>query len=308
LQKKNKAVFRGKQSLMVLLSFVPRWMALTRAVSIMAIAGVLVPLLAGHLLAVPRAVTPRRIISLVPNITEELYDLGVQERLIGVTTYCQRPQEAQSKEKVGAVVEVNVERIISLQPDLIIASPLTDHKQIQKLRAVGLRVEVFQPSHDFKGLCNEFLRLGRLVGAEHKAQAIVKRAEEAVAGIAAKVRKRPAPRVFVQIGTRPLVAVGRDSFLDDCVAFAGGVNIAHEVKTSVYSREEVVRKDPDIILVAQMGLAGEEEKAAWMKYKTIKAVQGGRIYIVDPYRFCSSTPLNFIESVQELARLFHGSV
>ena len=283
-------------------------MAVARGVIIFAIAGVLVSLLPGHLLAAPRDTTPRRIISLVPNITEELYDLGVQDRLIGVTIYCQRPPEAQSKERVGAVVEVNVERIISLQPDLIIASPLTDHKQIQKLRAVGLRVEVFQPSHDFKRLCDDFLQLGRLVWAEHKAQAIVKRAEEQVAGIAARVRKLPAPRVFVQIGTRPLVAVGKDSFLDDCVAFAGGVNIAHEVKTSVYSREEVVRRNPDIILIAQMGLAGEEEKAAWMRYKTIKAVQRGRIYIVDPYRFCSPTPLSFIESVQELARLFHGSV
>jgi ABC-type Fe3+-hydroxamate transport system substrate-binding protein len=251
---------------------------------------------------------PRRIISLVPNITEELYDLGVQDRLIGVTTYCQRPPEAQSKERVGAVVEVNVEKVINLQPDLIIASPLTDHKQIEKLREVGLTVEIFPRTHDFKGLCAEFLRLGRLVGAEHKARAIVKRAEQKVTGIAAGAQKLPAPRVFVQIGTRPLVAVGNDSFLDDCVSFAGGVNIAHDVKTSVYSREEVVRKDPDIILVAQMGLTGEEEKRGWMKYKAIKAVQEGRIYVIDPYRFCSPTPLSFIESVQELARLFHGSV
>jgi iron complex transport system substrate-binding protein len=252
--------------------------------------------------------TPRRIISLVPNITEELYDLGVQDRLIGVTTYCQRPPEAQSKERVGAVAEVNVEKIINLQPDLIIASPLTDHKQMQKLRGVGLKVEIFQASHDFKGLCAEFLRLGSLVGTEHKAQEIVKQAEEEVTAIAARERRLPAPRVFVQIGTRPLVAVGGDSFLDDCVAFAGGVNIAHDVKTSVYSREELVSKDPDIILVAQMGLTGKEEKRGWMKYKSIKAVQTGRIYVVDPYRFCSPTPLSFIESVRELARLFHGSV
>jgi ABC-type Fe3+-hydroxamate transport system substrate-binding protein len=279
-----------------------------RYIGAMLLCGVCALVALNHVFAAPSSRVPRRIISLVPNITEELYDLGVQDRLIGVTTFCQRPPEAQSKERVGAVVEVNVERIISLQPDLIIASPLTDHKQIQKLRAVGLRVEVFQPAHDFKRLCDDFLQLGRLVGAEHKAREIVKRAEEQVVGIAARVQKLPAPRVFVQIGTRPLVAVGKDSFLDDCVAFAGGVNIAHEVKTSVYSREEVVRKDPDIILVAQMGLAGKEEKAAWMRYKAIKAVKRGRIYIVDPYRFCSSTPLNFVESVQELVRLFHGSV
>jgi ABC-type Fe3+-hydroxamate transport system substrate-binding protein len=265
-------------------------------------------LISGHSLALSGPSTPRRIISLVPNITEELFDLGVQDRLVGVTTYCQRPPEAQRKERVGAVVEVNVERIISLQPDLVIASPLTDHRQIQKLRDIGLRVEVLPPPYDFKGLCDAFLQLGRLVGREEKAREINKRAREALQRIQGEVKGSLVPRVFVQIGARPLVAAGGDSFLDDCVAFAGGANIAHGVKTSVFSREEVVQRDPDVILIAQMGLAGEGEKGAWMKYKTIKAVQGQRIYIVDPYRFCSPTPLSFIESVRELVRLFHGGV
>jgi ABC-type Fe3+-hydroxamate transport system substrate-binding protein len=85
------------------------------------------------------------------------------------------------------------------------------------------------------------------------------------------------------------------------------MNIAHEVKTSVYSREEVVRKNPDIIIIAKMGMAGEQEKGAWVKYKTIRAVQTKRIYTVDPYRFCSPTPLSFVEQVKELVRLFHGA-
>ena len=78
--------------------------------------------LLSHALALPAPSIPRRIISLVPNITEELFDLGVQDRIVGVTTYCQRPLEAQSKERVGAVVEVNVEKVISLRP--IWSSPL----------------------------------------------------------------------------------------------------------------------------------------------------------------------------------------
>jgi iron complex transport system substrate-binding protein len=244
---------------------------------------------------------------LVPNITEELYLLGVQDRIVGVTTYCQRPPEAQHKERVGDVVEVNVEKILSLRPDLVIASPLTDQRQIQKLRDLGMRVEIFQPPEDFEGLCNGFLELALLVGGEQKSREIVTQASRDIDYMKGKVKGLPRPRVFIQIGEKPLVAAGGDSFIDDIVAFAGGVNIAHEVKTSVYSREEVVKRNPDIILIAKMGIAGEREKAQWATYTTIRAVQTDRIYTVDPYRFCSPTPLSFVESVRELVRLFHGT-
>ena len=261
----------------------------------------------GDVLALPEASAPQRIVSLVPNITEELYLLGAQDRIVGVTIYCRRPPQAQSKERVGAVVEVNVEKILSLQPDLIIASPLTGHKQIQKLLDLGVRVEIFQAPQDFKGLCAGFLELAQLVGREQVAQEIIKRATEALDSIKGKVRGLSRPRVFVQIGARPLVAAGGDSFINDFIVFAGGLNIAHEVKTSTYSREEVVRRNPDIILIAQMGLAGEGEREQWVQYTTIRAVQTGQIYVVDPYRFCSPTPLSFVDQVKELVRLFHGA-
>ncbi len=260
-----------------------------------------------HVLAFSAPAAPNRIISLVPNITEELFDLGMEDRIVGVTTYCQRPPEAQSKERVGTVVEVNVEKILSLQPDLVIASPLTDHKQLQKLQAVGIRVEVFQPPHGFKALCDNFAQIAHMVGREERAREIIQQAERELATIKGKVKGLPKPRVFVQIGERPLVAAGGDSFIDDFVNCAGGVNIAHEAKTSVYSREVVVRQNPDIIIIARMGMAGEQEKATWVKYKTIRAVQTKRIYTVDPYRFCSPTPLSFVEQVKELVELFHGS-
>ena len=262
-------------------------------------------LVLSHAAAFPVNSTPRRIISLVPNITEELFDLGVQDRLVGVTIYCRRPPEAQSKELVGTVVEVNVEKILGLQPDLVIASPLTDHKQLQKLQAVGIRVEVFPPPRDFKAMCVNFSQIAHMVGREERAREIIQQAERELDTIKEKVRAQLKPRVFVQIGEKPLVTAGGDSFIDDFVSSAGGVNIAREIKTSIYSREEVVRRNPDIIIIAQMGMTGEREKAAWMKYKTIRAVQTNRIYMVDPYRFCSPTPLSFVGQVRELVRLLH---
>ena len=260
-----------------------------------------------HTLALAESPLPQRIVSLVPNITEDLYLLGAQDRIVGVTSYCQRPPEAQNKERVGAVVEVNVEKILNLRPDLVIASPLTDQKQIEKFRDLGMRVEIFQAPRDFDGLCAGFLEIARLVGREGEGREIIKYAQGELAQIKEKVKGLPRPKVFVQIGEKPLVAAGGDSFIDDFVAFAGGVNIAHEVKTSVYSREEVVKKNPDIILIAKMGMVGEREKKQWATYTTIRAVQTDQIHTVDPYRFCSPTPLSFVESVRELVRLFHGT-
>ncbi len=264
-------------------------------------------LILDHCLALTAPSNPRRIVSLVPSITEELYLLGVQDRIVGVTIYCRRPQEAQSKERVGTVVEVNVEKIVNLRPDLVIASPLTDHKQLQKLQAVGIGVAVFPPPRNFKALCDNLLQIANMVGREEQARAIIRQAEGELAIIKGKVKELPKPRVFVQIGEKPLVAAGGDSFIDDFVNCAGGVNIAHEVRTSVYSREEVVRKNPDIIVIAKMGMAGEQEKGSWKQYKTIRAVQSNKIYFVDPYLFCSPTPLSFVEQVKELVRLFHGA-
>jgi ABC-type Fe3+-hydroxamate transport system substrate-binding protein len=250
--------------------------------------------------------SPRRIVSLVPAVTEELYLLGVGDRVVGVTTYCQRPPEAQQKERVGTVVDVNVEQIIDLRPDLVIASPLMDHKQVQKLRDIGVRVEIFQPPQNFEGLCAGFLRLAQLVSREGEAQEIIKRAEGELVFIKGKVKGLTRPRIFAQIGAKPLFTAGGDSFIDDFIVFAGGINIARDDKTSVYSREEVIRRNPDIILIVTMGITGEKEKATWLRYKTVNAVKNRRIYTVESYRFCSPTPLSFVETVKELVRLFHG--
>lgn len=258
--------------------------------------------LAGGAAAAP----PQRIVSLVPNITEELYLLGAGDRLVGVTTYCRRPPEVQRKEKVGTVIEVNVEKIVQLSPDLVIASPLADHRQVNKLRNLGLLVQVFPPPRDFVELCDSFIQLAKLVGKGAKGEQIVQEAQEEMAVIRDRARGLPRPRVFVQIGERPLVTAGGDSFIDDAVAAAGGENICHHLRTGVVSREEVVKQDPDIILILQMGVSGKKEREAWMRYKTIKAVKAGRVYLVNPTRLCSPTPLSFIEEVRVLMRLFHG--
>jgi iron complex transport system substrate-binding protein len=242
---------------------------------------------------------------LVPTVTEELYLLGAGDKIVGVTVYCQRPPEAQTKEKVGTVIDANIEKIIELRPDLVIGSPLTDHKQIRKLRGLGLRVEIFDAPTDFRGLCKGFLTLSRLVGKEQKADEVLETTKKELEAVKKGIEGVAKSRVFVQIGANPLFTADRASFINDLIECAGGINIASDAKTGIYSREEVIKRNPDTILIVTMGIVGEREKEVWLKYKTIDAVKNSRIFSLDSYRVCSPTPVSFVQTVKDLARLFH---
>ena len=173
----------------------------------------------------------QRIISLSTTATEELYILGVQDRLVGCTIYCNRPKEAEKKEKVGTVMKADLERVISLKPDLVIASGLSDPKQMEKLKSLGINVAYFSAPLSFSQLCDDFIRLGSLVGKEKKAKGIVNKAKKRVEKIRKETGALSKPRVFIQIGTKPLWTVPGETLQNDFIRFSGGINIAAEAKT-----------------------------------------------------------------------------
>lgn len=248
---------------------------------------------------------PKRIISLGPSITENLYLLGAEDKLIGTTTYCVRPSQARQKEKVGTILEINSEKIISLEPDLVIATPLTNQKTVDNLKDSGINVFKFSRSMNFAQICGQFKELAALVGKERLAEEIIAEAQKKVEFIRQESKDLGQVKVFVQVGIKPLFTVTADSFLNDFIELSGGVNIAKDARIGIYSREEVIRKNPDVIIIVTMGIAAEKEKQAWGKYKTLSAAKTGRIHIVDQYEFCSPTPLSFIESLEEVFRILH---
>jgi iron complex transport system substrate-binding protein len=248
---------------------------------------------------------PQRIVSLGPSLTEELYLLGVEDSIVGVTVYCNRPEEAQKKEKVGTAIKVDVEKIISLRPDMVLATTLSDRDQIEKIGSLGVNVVTFTPCRDFQEICKQFLKLGKIVGEEEKARDIVGQVRDRVASVNNKVRYLTKPKVFVQIGAKPLYTVTEDSFIQDIISLAGGMNIAHDAKTGLFSREEVISRNPDVVIIVTMGIVGEEEKRIWERFKALKAVQNKRVYIIDSHKICSPTPLAFVESLEEITSFLH---
>ena len=248
--------------------------------------------------------SPQRIISLAPSLTDELYLLGVEDKISGVTTYCLRPASAQKKEKVGTVTDVNIEKIVSLKPDLVLTTSLTNPKAIERLKNLGIKTVNFPQAENFTQLCAQFLELGKLLGREREAEEITKKAKERADVIKEEVRKLSKPKVFIQIGVRPLFTATNRSFLNDFIEFAGGINIASRAKAGLYSYEKVLQSNPDIIVIAAMGITGEEKKV-WEKYKSLNAVKNKRIYIIDSDKFCSPTPISFTEALEEIVGILH---
>lgn len=251
---------------------------------------------------------PQRIISLGPSITEELYLLGVGNKIVGVTTYCQRPPQAQEIEKIGTVIEVNLEKVISLQPDLVLATSLTNLKAKEKLKNLRIRVITFPSAKNFSEICEQFLELGKIVGREKEAEEIVYRSKKTVSAIKQKVKGLPKPKVLVQVGAKPLWVAPKESFINDLIEIAGGINIGPSGENGLLSREEVLKQNPDIIIITTMGIVGKEEINIWQKYNTISAVRNNKIYIVDSKKFCTPTPISFIESLEEMFNILHSGV
>jgi iron complex transport system substrate-binding protein len=248
---------------------------------------------------------PKRIVSLSPAITEALYVLGLEDSIVGVTIYCQKPPQAQRKEKIGTLMEPDMEKIVSLKPDLVLAMSLTSPKEIQKLKNLGLKVVMFQIPQDFNLLCEFFLQLGRVVGKEKDSQRLIKEAKGHVSEIARKVASLPKPKVLIQIGSKPLFVATKKYFINDYIQFAGGTNIFHDAGLGSVSMEEVIKKNPDIIIIATMGISGENERNIWKRFTTIEAVSKNKVYIVDPDRLCSPTPVSFAGYLAEIVTLLH---
>jgi iron complex transport system substrate-binding protein len=251
---------------------------------------------------------PERVISLSPIITETIYLVGAQDRLVGNTTYCNMPEAAQKKEKIGSVIQMNVEKIIRLKPDLVIASALSREKQLKILEKMAIPVMRAKNPVTFEQMCQMTLDLGQRLGCGDQALTIVNDARKKANTILQQTRRFDKPTVFLQIGIKPLHSANKEMFINEYIRYGGGINIAAHEGTGVFSREKVLAVNPDIILIATMGSskkAGKMEREKWLRHTSMKAVQTGRVYVLDPEMICSPTPTTFVSALADIAPLLH---
>ncbi|MCM8833479.1 MAG: helical backbone metal receptor [Candidatus Omnitrophica bacterium] len=244
---------------------------------------------------------PERIVSLSPAITEDIFILGQGDKIVGNTIYCTRPEKAKYIEKVGNVIDVNVEKIYSLRPDIVFATNLTNPKDVKKLKELGINILVFSYPENFKKLCDDFIEIGKLIGREKKAREIVEKVKKELEEIKKQTQKSEKQKILVQVGTKPLWVAGKESFINEIIEFAGGINVIE--KGGIYSYEQIIKLNPDLIIITLMGIDGEEEKKNWKKYIIINAVKNDKIFLVESDKICSPTPISFVEVVKEIQNL-----
>jgi len=254
------------------------------------------------------AANGQRIVSLGPTNTENVFLLGAGDRLVGNTRYCVRPVAARQKAKIGSVMEVSVEKIISLQPDLILATAFTLPDQVKQLQRIGYQVVRLQRPTSFVEICQQFIELGRLLDLEEHAREIVIKAQNDVSLIKNRVAGLPPQHVFLQIGTTPLFGSTPESFTHDFIRLAGGINILADQGRGTTNTEKIIARNPDLIIIAIMGsesgIAAEEQRK-WQQVPIIKAMQAKRIHVINPNLVCSPSPATFAQTLGVIAELIH---
>jgi iron complex transport system substrate-binding protein len=261
---------------------------------------------AGRRMVVPD--TPKRVVALAPSITEIIFSLGRQDRLVGVTQFSDYPPEAQQLPKVGTYVHLDLEKIVSLTPDLCIAvkdgNPID---VVRRLEDIGIPVYAVDP-RGFSSVMDAVARIGQVMNAVDEAGRLVgdmKQRIERVSTLAAKAAHQP--RVFFQIGISPIVAVGSGTFINELIVTAGGKNLsAGETAYPRYSTEQVLALSPEVLIITSMTRGGmfAKIKAQWESWPQMPAVQNHRIHVVDSDLFDRPTP-RMVAGLEYLFALIH---
>jgi iron complex transport system substrate-binding protein len=251
---------------------------------------------------------PNRVVALAPSVTEIIFALGRQNRLVGATRFSDHPEAANKLPKVGSYIHLDVERIVALQPDLCIGikdgNPLAVVKQLDQ---IGIPVYAINPI-DLKTVMQSVSAIGMLMNAEQEARRIVTGMQTRIDQIGTQVAtSEKRPKVFFQIGISPIVSVGTATFIHELIVMAGGTNVsAGSTPYPRYSKEQVIDLAPDVIVISSMARKAifEKVKAEWQQWPVIPAVTQNAVYIAPTNLFDRPTP-RLVDGLELLARLIH---
>jgi iron complex transport system substrate-binding protein len=262
--------------------------------------------LLGRTMTIPES--PSRVVSLAPNITEIVFALGEGHRLVGVTRYSDYPEAAKQIQKVGSYVHLDLERIISLAPELCLAIKDGNPREaVSRLESLGIPVYAVDP-RNLESVLEALQRIGELLGAEEKAHRIVQEIQQRIQKVESRVHQvSHRPRVFFQIGVSPIVSVGTHTFIHELIVQAGGINVAEgPTPYPRFSREQVLGLSPDIVIITSMARSAvfSKVKAEWQQWKDMPAVRNNRVFVQESNLFDRPSP-RLVDALEVLVRLIH---
>lgn len=204
----------------------------------------------GRSIRIPQSV--HRIVSLAPSLTETIYALGLEDRLVGDTDYCDFPPEAQKKTKVGGAINPSIETIASLHPDLVLVTKsLNRIDTVHALENLGIPSYATDP-HTVNGILSSTQRLAQVLGAPDSGTALTNDLEHRLAEIQQRIASRPPRRVLFIVWIEPLISIGKDTFIADAIQHAGGVSVVNSPQSwPQVNLEEIVRLQPEFLVFAE---------------------------------------------------------
>jgi iron complex transport system substrate-binding protein len=259
---------------------------------------------------------PQRIVSLAPSNTEILFALGLGSKVVGVTKFCDYPPEVLERVKkgdiaiIGGFADPSIERIVALNPDLVLAASSLHEKVVKDLEEKGITVVALNPKKVDQILANIRL-VGKVCGKPEEAENLtdgMRRVIDAVVSKTENVTHRP--KVYYEVWYEPLYTIGPGTWQSELIEMAGGVNIFADAKEAypIVSAEAVIERNPEIIVVPIGYMGGVEEdfekRPGW---SAISAVKNGKIYEIDENTVIRPGP-RIIQGLQQLAKFIHSEI
>lgn len=248
-----------------------------------------------------------RIVSLAPNLTETLYSLGLGDRVVGDTDYCDVPPEAKAKPHVGGPQNASVEAIVALRPDLVLATAIDREETVDALAHLGIAAYTTDP-HTVRETIESIKGIGELAGAEEQGAALAAKLNARLDVLHERLASKPKVRVLFVVGVDPLITIGQNTFLADALRWAGAESVvATNQNWPQISFEEVVRLQPDYLVFSAsypgehpVNLAYLRSRSVW---KDLRAVRDGHVAIVSDE--IDRPDPGLIDAIEELARDLH---
>ncbi len=254
------------------------------------------------------AAPARRIVSLAPHITELLYAAGAGDKLVGNVDYGNYPPQAKALPRVGGSAQLDLEAIVALKPDLVIAWESGNAPAaLARLKAMGVTVYVSEPGH-IEDVATEIERYGRLTGAGAVAEPATAAFRARYRDLQTRFGQRPQVKVFYQIWKQPLMTVNGKQIISDVIRLCGGRNVFADlpVLAPTVTVEAVIAADPEAILASGMGDERPEWLDDWRRWKSITAVARGNLYFIPPQEIQRHTP-RLLDGAEKLCRALEAA-
>lgn len=250
---------------------------------------------------------PKKIISIAPNITETMFAIGAEDKLIGRTDFCDYPKESKHIESIGSIYNPSIEKIAELDPDLVIASTHFKKEILEKLEDLHIKVVVLYGSESFDGAYETIEKVSTIVNRREEGKLVIDDMKNTVEDVINRIKDLEKPSVYyvLSYGKGGDYTAGKGTFISQLIEMAGGENVASDVEGWKYSLESLIEKDPYILICSKYFDTKEGiEKANG--YKDLTAVKEGRVFEIDNNLLDRQGP-RLAEGLKDLAEIIHPS-